>query len=53
LTSLLSFLRGLTPPQCPAIHFPQPGGRLDGSPRDLQSESLPDGLIECPLAFYT
>jgi hypothetical protein len=51
--SLLSFRRKLTPPQCPVTHFPQPDGELDCSLRDLQSESLPDGLVECPLASCT
>jgi hypothetical protein len=52
LTSLLSLRRGPTPSQCRVTHFPQPDGKLDCSLRDLQSESLPDGLVECPLASY-
>jgi hypothetical protein len=47
---LLSFLREPTPQWCPVTHFPQPKGNLDCSLYDLQSMSLADLLVECPLA---
>jgi hypothetical protein len=38
-------------PATMASHFPQPDGNSDCSLHDLQSESLPDSIAECPLCF--
>jgi hypothetical protein len=49
--SLLLFRTAPIPPQCPDPHFPKLTGNPDCSLHSLQSENLPDGLLECPLAF--
>jgi hypothetical protein len=44
-----SVSEGADPPQCSIPHFPQPAGHPCCSLYDLQYESLPDDLDECPL----
>jgi hypothetical protein len=53
LTSLLSFRRGLTPPQCPVTRLTQPSRRPDYSLFNIQLYGLPEEPARCPLLPQT